>query len=300
MESVITFERADFVKVHIGDSRQVLQEFPDGKYDMCITSPPYFNQRNYGVDGQLGLELCPEDYIDNLMLVFREVHRVLRDDGTLWLNLGDSYSNASYGDMHIKPRDLMGLPWRIAFRLQQAGWYLRQDIIWDKPDTMPEPVKNRCVRAHEYLFLLSKRPDYYFDWQAFREVGVSGRKSPAPQRNTLETHGAVPGANGNKGINAAKQKMLEEFEAHGYVMRNRRSVWRVSVQGGGVRHDHFAPFPPLLVQPCIEAGSRYGGHVLDVFAGSGTTGVVCRELGRRCDLIELNPEYARFAQARCT
>ena len=297
-DSCIQFERADYVKIYVGDCREILKDFAAKKYDTCVTSPPYFNQRDYDVDGQLGLETSPADYIDALAAVFAEVYRVLRDDGTCWLNIGDSYAYAAYPPMGIKPRDLLGIPWRLAFRLQQAGWYLRQDIIWDKPDTMPEPVKNRCVRAHEYLFLLAKQPNYYFDWEAIREVGQSGRKSPAPQRNTIETHGKLPQSNGNKGINAAKLKMLREFEATGQVTRNRRSVWRVSVQGGG-RHQHFATFPPALIEPCIQAGSRYGSDVLDPFCGSGTTGVVAKELGRRADLIELNPEYAQLAADRC-
>jgi DNA modification methylase len=297
-DSVVQFERADFVTVHVGDCLDILKDFPDQKYDTCVTSPPYFNQRDYGIDGQIGLEKSPADYLDRLTAVFSEVYRVLRNDGTCWLNIGDSYAYAAYPPMGIKARDLLGIPWRLAFRLQQAGWYLRQDIIWDKPDTMPEPAKNRCVRSHEYLFLLSKQPRYYFDWQAIREIGVSGRKSTAPQRDTIETHGKLPQSNGNKGINAAKIKMLREFEEKGYVTRNRRSVWHVSVQST-MRNKHFATFPPALIQPCIMAGSRYGGEVLDPFCGSGTTGVVAKSLGRRADLIELNPEYAQLAADRC-
>lgn len=294
----ITFERSDYVTVHIGDCRQVLGQLTSGRYDTCITSPPYFNQRDYGIVGQLGLEASPQDYIDSLVAVFREVRRVLCDDGTLWLNIGDGYANRSYPELGIKPRDMFGLPWRLAFALQQDGWYLRQDIIWEKPDTMPEPVKSRCVKSHEYVFLLSKQPDYHFDAEAIREVGNSGRKGVTPQKNSKQTHGVQSG--GNTGINAAKLKMLEEYEANGFVMRNKRSVWHVSVQqgSGDVRNQHYATFPPDLIRPMLEAGSREGGYVIDPFGGSGTVGIVARELGRHADLIELNPEYAALARKR--
>jgi DNA modification methylase len=620
MNECITFVPDGYINVHVGDCRAVLKSLPDQKYDMCITSPPYFNQRDYGVDGQLGLENTPEQYLTELVEVFMQVHRVLKDDGTLWLNMGDGYANRAYPEMTIKPRDMFGLPWRLALRLQQEGWYLRQDIIWclsggtrvyartqkgdmpmtikdmvrlnpatvqlwngnkwtqvlgwgetprpertyeielrsgqrigctgahlwptqrgnvradeliigdiiassilpeptnvktplalgdeqigwfvgmyiaegckrdgciriaahikevgrleklqslaaayhggcrqyvdsdngctinltgsilgavldtyvsgefaagkhlssrcwersniflralllgylegdgsyelrndrwrlgfcandqlasdlrtlaarlgislrlrrtshklngkeflgyrgalrftpsthhnakpdfgiiairgsnarkfwdisvedephlfalasgvlthnSKPDTMPEPVKTRCVRSHEYLFLLAKQPHYHFDFEAIRERGVTGSTTGSPQRDTRLTHGKQSGGNG--GINAAKVRMAEEFQLNGFVMRNKRSVWRISAQQPGVRETHFATFPPDLVRPCMLAGSRVDGWVLDPFGGSGTTGMVARELGRRADLIELNPDYAKLATDRC-
>lgn len=297
LDDAFSFIPSGYINVHVGDCRQVLPTFPDRKYDSCITSPPYFNQRDYGVDGQLGLEETPEQYIDNLVAVFSEVWRVLKDDGTFWLNIGDGYANEAYPGLSIKPRDLMAIPWRVALRLQQEGWYLRQDIIFEKLDPMPEPARNRCAKSHEYLFLLTKQPDYYFDSEAIRERGVSGRKGVSPQKDTRTTHGAQSGGNG--GINQAKINMLKEFEANGFVTRNKRSVWTMSVQQDGVRNLHFATFPPDLVRPCILAGSREDGWVLDPFGGSGTVGMVAREVGRRADLIELNPEYAKLANERC-
>lgn len=296
MDSIFEFERSDDVEIFQGDCRTILPTLEANAYHSCITSPPYFNQRDYRIDGQFGLEDTPQAYIDGLVAIFREVRRVLRNDGTLWLNLGDGYANQSYADNGIKARDLIGMPWRIAFALQADGWYLRQDIIWQKPDTMPEPAKNRCVKAHEYIFLFAKQADYYFDFEAIRERGVSGRKGVNPQRNTKETHGIQSG--GNTGINAAKVKMLEEYERNGFVMRNKRSVWTVSVQQGGVRNLHFATFPPPLIEPCILAGAPPGGLVLDPFGGSGTTGLTARKLGRRAHLIELNPTYAALAEQR--
>lgn len=295
---MIHWERQDYVKVHVGDCREVLGSLPSQHYDTCITSPPYFQQRDYGIAGQIGLEVSLTEYIHDLVAVFDGVRERLRDDGTLWLNLGDGYANEACPSLSIKPRDMFGLPWRVAFALQESGWYLRQDIVWEKPDTMPEPAKSRCVKSHEYVFLLSKTPHYYFDWEAIREVGNSGRKGVNPQKNSKLTHGAQSG--GNTGINAAKVKMLEEYETHGYVMRNKRSVWHVSAQQGSsdVRNEHYATYPPDLIRPMIQAGSRYDGYVLDPFGGTGTTGLVARELGRHCDLIEINPTYAAIAERR--
>jgi len=294
-DDLIAFPRAADINVFEGDALTVLRTFPDKKYSTCVTSPPYFNQRDYNVEGQIGLEISPRDYIKKLVAIFHEVKRVLRDDGTLWLNIGDTYANQNYYDCNVKPRDLLGIPWRIAFALQEDGWYLRQDIIWDKPDTIPEPVKTRCVKSHEYLFLLSKKPSYYFDYESIREIGVSGKKGVSPQQNSKLTHGEQSG--GNTGINAAKVKMLEEFLLNGVVTRNRRSVWTVSTQSGE-RNEHYAQFPPKLIEPCIIAGSPYHGWILDPFAGSGTTGMVARDLGRCADLIELNADYAALARRR--
>lgn len=278
---------------------------PDKSVHCCVTSPPYFGLRDYGHDGQIGLEPTPDEFVAALVAVFREVRRVLRDDGTLWLNLGDSYAgyhgnkNAAYvdapsnkggdfenqrsstvGSSGLKQKDLIGIPWRVAFALQDAGFYLRQDIIWHKPNPMPESVRDRCTKAHEYLFLLSKSPRYYFDSEAIKEPEVCGRKrGPALHPDSKST-------NGNSG--------LSRRESDG--KRNRRSVWSVATRP--YKGAHFATFPPDLIEPCILAGSPEGGVVLDPFGGSGTTAGVAVKHGRNAILCELNPEYAELIPSR--
>jgi site-specific DNA-methyltransferase (cytosine-N4-specific) len=252
-----------------GDSRQALARLPSGLFQCCVTSPPYWSLRNYHIDGQIGLESSVADYIGSLVDVFREVRRVLRDDGTLWLNIGDSYTSGGRKwrapdkknpvramDVRpptpdgLKPKDLIGVPWRLAFALQEAGWFLRADIVWNKPNCQPESVKDRPTRCHEYVFLFSKNEHYRY------------------QAN------AVRGPNG----------------------RNLRTVWGINTKG--CRHAHFATFPPELVAPCIELGSREGDLVLDPFIGSGTTGFVALDLRRRFVGIELNPDYIKIAEHR--
>ena len=263
-----------------GDCRQVLATLPEASVQCCITSPPYWGLRDYGTAGQLGLEPTPEQYVANMVSVFRGVWRVLRDDGTLWINLGDSYSstggsnakqfekittghkklrdNGAVPDytrkvvLGLKPKDLVGIPWRVAFALQADGWYLRQDIIWHKPNPMPEGVTDRCTKAHEYIFLLTKSARYFYDNEAVKERGVmvAGDSAGSAQRDTQETHGL---GGGNSGINLAKQKLAAELRKNGYSMRNKRSVWTVTTKP--VRGAHFATFPPDLIEPCILAGS---------------------------------------------
>jgi len=286
----------------VGDNREWLGLLPADHFHTCATSPPYFGLRDYGVDGQIGLEESPDAFVDALVEVFREVRRVLRPDGTLWLNLGDSYARspgkggsgtpngrnvAEQGyaggagvPLGLKEKDLIGIPWRVAFALQADGWYLRQDIIWSKPNPMPESVKDRCTKSHEYLFLLTKSDRYYFDAKAIREPETCGRKrGPA-------LHGDTKSTNGNGG--------LSRREGDGF--RNRRSVW--NVQTRPFKGAHFATFPVELVEPCILAGSPVGGRVLDPFGGAGTTGLVALRNGRDATLIELNPEYAAMAEKR--
>lgn len=311
-----------------GDVRARLRDLPDACVRTCVTSPPYFGLRDYGVAGQMGLEKTPEEYVAALVDVFREVRRVLSDDGTLWLNLGDSYwsdslaretpiesmwgkrpaSDLSAGrdalpahnrrgglgqrPVGVKPKDLLGMPWRVALALQSDGWYLRQDIIWHKPNPMPEAVKDRCTKAHEYIFLLSKQERYYFDsaamqepsvgkWNSKKGFGGTGKKSEGDPM--LRTQGAGS-------FHADEEKSG----------RNRRSVWSVTVKP--FKGAHFATFPPDLITPCVLAGSAPGDTVLDPFNGSGTTGIVATQHGRRYVGIELNPDYigithARFKQA---
>ena len=293
------------IDIRTGDCLEVLRTLPDSYAHTCITSPPYFGLRDYGVDGQIGLEQTPAEYVAKIVEVFREVRRVLRDDGTLWLNLGDSYSvKSTYNaaqSLHtandwkqagenkntayertcgVPAKNLLGIPWRVAFALQDDGWYLRQDIIWSKPNPMPESVRDRCTKAHEYLFLLSKNEKYYFDAGAIREPEVCGRKrGPAEHPDKVST-------NGNSG--------LARRESDGF--RNKRSVWTVTTKP--FKGAHFATFPPDLIEPCVLAGCPAGGMVLDPFGGAGTTGLVAQQHGRHATLIELNPEYAAMARER--
>jgi len=296
----------------VGDNREWLGLLPADHFHTCATSPPYFGLRDYGVDGQIGLEESPDAFVDALVEVFREVRRVLRPDGTLWLNLGDSYARspgkggsgtpngrnvAEQGyaggagvPLGLKEKDLIGIPWRVAFALQADGWYLRQDIIWSKPNPMPESVKDRCTKSHEYLFLLTKSDRYYFDADAIKETAVgnpSGNKErkPASARGVpVDTNGKTSGA------------VAGSIPWAGGETRNRRSVWSVPVKP--FKGAHFATFPVELVEPCILAGSPVGGRVLDPFGGAGTTGLAALRNGRDATLIELNPEYAALAEKR--
>lgn len=265
-----------------GDALEEVKKLQNESIDCCITSPPYFGLRNYGVQGQIGLEDSPETYIQNLVAVFREVKRVLKNDGTLWVNIGDSYATGTTAGRKqsknpgvganrpeaqnsvrrignpkgCKTKDLVGIPWLLAFALRADGWYLRQDIIWFKPNAMPESVKDRCTKSHEYLFLLSKSEKYYYNADAIKELSTS--------------------------------------KATG--KRNRRDVWAVNTsrfQGA-----HFATFPTELIRPCVLAGSKDGGTILDPFGGSGTTAIVAVEEHRRAIIVELNAEYISIAQKR--
>lgn len=271
-----------------GDCIEGVKTLPDGCIHTCVTSPPYWGLRDYGHDDQIGMEKTPEQFIEKMVNIFREVRRVLRDDGTVWLNLGDTYAgywgdatakrenrpsladtswtngfcmnkkpkfHDAFGNMKIKPKDLVGIPWRVAIALQADGWYLRQDIIWHKPNPMPESVIDRCTKAHEYIFLLSKSSKYYYDGNAIKEQTVSGEEK-----------------------------------------KNKRSVW--SVNNRGYKGAHFATFPKELIEPCVLAGCPKGGTVLDPFTGSGTTCVVALNNNRRFIGIELNSDYIKIAKKR--
>ena len=311
----------------IGDVRERLKELPDQSVNCCVTSPPYWGLRDYGNDGQIGLEQDPDDFIAELVTVFREVRRVLRDDGTLWLNIGDSYSGSGKGtagnlgkkhnERHLenktgglvpngtKPKDLVGIPWMLAFALRADGWYLRQDIIWHKPNPMPESVRDRCTKAHEYIFLLSKSPKYYFDSEAMKEPAKypfdnRGARADSRAGTSMNSVGGKTGIRfgGNKYGDSDDPKHStksgNEYIATG--TRNKRSVWSVTTQP--FKGAHFATFPPALIEPCILAGSPRGGVVLDPFFGAGTTGLVAQRHNRKWIGCELNPEYAAIAQAR--
>lgn len=268
-------------------------------------------------DQQIGLEESPEEYVERLVSVFREVKRVLKPEGTLWVNIGDSYcgtgSKGNYKDPKYaegrngqtisltqridgcKSKDLIGIPWLLAFALRNDGWYLRQDIIWHKPNPMPESVKDRCTKSHEYIFLLSKRPKYYFDYESIREKGVmtKGDSAGSAQRDTRKTHGK---GGGNSGINKAKERLAQEIEELGYSMRNKRDVWTVTP--AHYKEAHFATFPEELVKPMILAGCPKDGIVLDPFMGSGTTGAVAILNGRHYIGCELNEKYIEMANKR--
>jgi DNA modification methylase len=274
---------------------------PDESVNCCVTSPPYWGLRDYGVGGQLGLESTPEEYVARMVDVFREVRRVLRDDGVCFLNLGDSYAgsanaggettrtcnskpNARDKDLPtkrgdgIKPKDLIGIPWRVAFALLEDGWTLRQDIIWAKPNPMPESVRDRCTKAHEYIFLLSKSARYWWDAGAMKEPSVQPWRAGTVEKcfGPANPEGTLRQDTGRHGLRT--------------VTRNRRSVWTISTRP--YKGAHFATFPPKLVEPCILAGCPVGGIVLDPFAGSGTTLAVAIQHGRQAIGIELNPKYA--------
>jgi DNA modification methylase/DNA-binding XRE family transcriptional regulator len=278
-----------FVRVHTGDCLDILGSFRDNSFQACITSPPYFQQRDYASPGQIGLESNPEEYVLRIVKSFREVRRVLQKNGTLWMVIGDTF-----GKVKGRHKDLLGIPWRVAFALQSDGWLLRQDIIIHKRNGLPEPVRDRCVRAHEYLFMFAKSKRYHFDAHAIRERGVA-TNSGGPQRDTRETQGSM--SKGNTGLNAAKERLRREIEEFGFTTRHKRSVWSVNM--GSSRSGHFAAFPEALVEPCVLAACPLGGIILDPFAGSGTTGRVARRLNRSAELIEISPEYADLARRRC-
>lgn len=318
-----------------GDCRDVLPTLEAGSVRCCVTSPPYWGLRDYGHERQIGLERTPEEYVAAIVGVFREVRRVLADDGTLWLNLGDCYAAARGGTtppaetlagghggwmpdgsrtnrdrkngynptrdaaaIGLKHKDLVGIPWRVAFALQADGWYLRSDIIWSKPNPMPESVTDRPTKAHEYLFLLSKRERYYYDGDAIKEPVQSGpsdikkmieKKDRIDAKHFHNDPGALPAANPR--TNIGKKRGVGSPEG-----RNRRTVWTVATQP--YSGAHFATFPPALIEPCILAGSAAGDAVLDPFGGSGTTAMVAQRLGRRAVVIEINPAYVTLADER--
>lgn len=337
-----------------GDAKEILESFPDKLFDMCVTSPPYWGLRDYGIDGQLGLEPTPEEYVEKIVAIFHQVRRVLRDDGTLWLNLGDSYASGGTGGCSfkstlnsgkgvsnnaklrkmeqlsrpsppgLKPKDIVGIPWMVAFALRSDGWYLRQDIIWHKPNPMPESVADRCTKSHEYIFLLSKSKKYYYDQESIKEYCVYNDPRMHNDFEPSRLFRGYPGAASRGGgpLNKARSHKGSRFDrgktathqlgraqkgvrVHGNLpgrdddgracnkrgqeMRNKRSVWSISTKP--FKEAHFATFPPDLIIPCIKAGSRKNGIVLDPFFGSGTTGEVANRLGRYYTGIDLNKEY---------
>lgn len=336
-----------------GNCLEVLKTLPDNSVDCCVTSPPYFGLRDYGTDEQIGLEETPELFIEKLTTVFDEVKRILKDEGTLWLNLGDSYAGsgkggnndmwtgrpADYGKTKqrftgLKSKDLIGIPWMTAFALRSSGWYLRQDIIWHKPNPMPESVTDRCTKSHEYIFLLSKSKKYYYDIDAIRTPvkdstvqrmmqqideqkgservpgktngtmkAVGPGRNPAPQDNRGGNQGSVNGIKAYSHRGAGDKKLTGHsgnFDSDGNLigdgMANKKSVWTVTTKP--FSEAHFATFPQDLIVDCIKAGCPEGGIVLDPFMGAGTTAVVARKINRNFIGIELNEEYIKIANKR--
>lgn len=332
-------------EIKLGDCLESLRAMPDQSVHCCVTSPPYYALRDYGVAGQIGLEETPAEFTAKLVEVFREVRRVLHDDGTCWVNMGDSYARSpkkggsgpggkneqrwGYGDAQasksmptLADKQLMGMPWRLAFALQDDGWRLRQDIIWNKPNPMPESVRDRCTKSHEYIFLLSKKRNYYFDQQAILEpcspntharlaqdvaaqIGSDrangGAKTNGNMKAVARKTSGVGWGHGTDAIERGRVRVKDNASMDSALAimpteRNKRSVWTVTTKG--FKGAHFATFPPALIEPCILAGCPVGGTVLDPFGGSGTTAGVAMAHGRNAILCELNPEYAELVPAR--
>lgn len=336
-------------QILVGDCIEKMRELPDKSVHCCVTSPPYYGLRDYGVDGQIGLEETPAEFVARLVAVFREVRRVLRDDGTAWVNMGDSYATGGKGGggsfmkeradgswnprssisgwrsapTGLKHKDLIGIPWRLAFALQDDGWYLRQDIIWSKPNPMPESIRDRCTKAHEYIFLLSKSPKYHCDMHSIRERAAESSLARWAQdidsqtgsdRVPGKTNGPMKAVGGGRSRRDSFQRDRSKREQNipgqikgthrpdraesdwDVATRNKRSVWTVATQS--YKGAHFATFPPDLIRPCILAGVPRGGIVLDPFGGAGTTALVAMQEGRQSFLCELNPEYAEIARSR--
>lgn len=329
---------------HFGDCLETLRNMPLGCVNTCVTSPPYFGLRDYGHIGQIGLEPTPDEFIAKLVAVFREVRRVLRDDGTLWLNIGDSYAgyhgnkNAAYdaapsnkggyfenqrktlvNHNGIKNKDLIGIPWMLAFALRADGWFLRQDIIWSKPNPMPESVTDRCTKSHEYIFLLSKSDRYFYDHEAVKEPAspasiarwnqdiegqIGSDRVPGKTNGNMKAVGGKGGKNAFRGQGHQRDSDTGPANREGRDMqdvgasetRNKRSVWTVATVP--YKGAHFATFPPALIEPCILAGAPVGGVVLDPFFGSGTTGQVAQALGRHYIGCELNQAYKPLQDER--
>ena len=322
----------DGLTLYEGEALAVLSTLPDASVQCCVTSPPYWGLRDYGTEGGIGLESTPAAYVSALVAVFGEVKRVLRDDGVLWLNLGDSYTNSGKGGNPpdskyaefvgnsdrekaakastkfipdgLKPKDLVGIPWRVAFALQADGWYLRSDIIWSKPNPMPESVRDRPTKAHEYVFLMSKSQRYFYDADAVREKAIGenrvradvigGKKGDAVHHSPGSVFKQDGHGRRHDGFNAR----WDESEANGLTAsgRNLRTVWEIATQPSPL--PHFAAFPDELASRCIKAGSAIGDVILDPFAGTGTTLKVARELRRKGIGIELSPEYHALAVKR--
>lgn len=366
-EGNMIYHKDNQLTIYKGDALSVLRGMESESVQVCVTSPPYYGLRDYGVDGQIGMEETPELFIAKLVDVFREVRRVLKDDGTCWINIGDSYwggkgqsgsrgmefqqmrveAGVSFSSPaahvggngktrptdkkheSIKAKDLIGIPWMLAFALRADGWYLRQDIIWAKPNPMPESVTDRCTKSHEYIFLLSKRSRYFYDADAIKEpikdtsiarLIQNVEEQQVSDRVPGKTNGTMKAvkfggnnlcpdtrlqsgkewnpkmAGGGSKVNGHSGYFDKDGNPLCGVMANKKSVWSVTTRG--YKDAHFATFPPALIEPCILAGSRIGDTVIDPFGGSGTSAEVANKFGRKAVLIELNPDYCELAMKR--
>ena len=289
-------------KIFCGNAFDILKTLPSESVDMCVTSPPYYGLRDYGVEAQIGNEQTPYEYIQNLLLVFEEVKRVLKPDGTLWVNIADSYAannknfklppNKDFSAVPklwhgIKQKDMIGVPWLLAFSLRENGWYLRSDIIWHKKNCMPESVKDRPSKCYEHIFLLSKSSKYYYDYEAVKE--------PAAESSIARYKRGV--SDKTKYRDRKQGIFMPRDKTDFSDMRNRRDVWSVAINASHIP-GHFAIYPEKLIEPCIMAGSAVGGVVLDPFFGSGTTGIVAVKNSRKFIGIDINPEYCKTARER--
>lgn len=306
-------------KIICGNSLEVLKTLSDNSVDMCVTSPPYYGLRDYGENGQIGIEQTPQEYIDHLTDIFMEVYRVLKSTGTLWINIGDSYAGSGKGPMSlavagngknstlyeknskvhevpktwdgIKPKDMIGIPWMLAFSLRSKGWYLRSDIIWHKTNCLPESVKDRPTKCYEHIFLLSKERKYYYDYKAIQEP--LKQVSKERYKRGRSDHSKYAGEGLQQNIN----RQRDDFSMFDQEYKRKRDVWEVSTNTFKM-DEHFAMYPEKLIEPCILAGSEKGGIVLDPFFGSGTTGVVAKKHGREYIGIDINPKYCAAAEKR--
>lgn len=300
-------------KIYNKDCLLGLKELDDNSVDCCVSSPPYWGLRDYGVDGQIGLEQNFNDYIGKITEIYKEVFRVLKPSGTCWLNLGDTYSSGSSNPspkhssdnvgidrkvIGIKPKNLLGIPWRVAFSLQSSGWFLRQDIIWHKPNVMPESVTDRCTKSHEYLFLLTKSSDYYFDSKSIRE-DISESTREAILRDKTPRNSNILGNMSENGVTRTTEGLNNKSISQKVskdLKRNKRDVWSINTKP--FKGAHFAVMPEALVLPCVLSGCPDGGVVLDPFMGSGTVAVVAKKNNRKYIGFELNSKYIEIANSR--
>jgi DNA modification methylase len=311
------------VTILLGSALDILKTIPDSTIQCVVTSPPYFGLRDYGIDGQIGVEHTPMEYINNLLSIFREVKRTLKNDGTLWVNIGDSYAGSMNGSNDhrnkdglgmvpsdrykgqkpglagLKSKDLIGIPWMLAFALRSDGWYLRQDIIWSKPNPTPESVKDRCTKSHEYIFLFSKSKHYYYNAEAIKEPQkytsirrAYSNNNVSERKDANSNEYAISGNSQNKSYELMRNKLENGWDPN----RNKHDVWTITTKP--YKGAHFASYPPDLIDPCILAGSRPGDTILDPFNGSGTTGEVAIRHRRNYIGIEIKPEYIKLTNKR--
>jgi|TARA_Y100000034_G_scaffold135944_1_gene209921 DNA modification methylase len=301
------YSETPHVKLYLGDVLEVTKTLPDDYVNCIVTSPPYYSLRDYQHKKQIGLEATPELYVNNLVKIFKEIKRVLKKNGTVWLNLGDTYADSDFdpGKIKLKPKDLMGVPWKVAFALQKDGWYLRSDIIWQKNNSMPEPVKDRPTRSHEYIFLLSKSAKYYYDADAIKEPSLTyENRDYAIVRNRTKNYNSklnkIRNIKGNIDKNGVTRTTaglnLKSNAEKTSAFKNKRDVWNINTKP--YKEAHFAVFPEEIPMNCIKAGSKPGDIIFDPFVGSGTTLLVAQKLGRKSIGIDIKKDYLDLVNKR--